>query len=123
VSQATLHVDFSNSIAHLSRQGYDFLIPSTLLECQTALKQAQTQIRQTEKDAVNYRREEQQRRIADLLAAGNPGDANRIRHKIKAEEVKAMYRKIRSVQGTSKQGLTRLLVPEDKDKDPKTCTD
>ncbi len=123
MSQATLHVDFSVSIAHLSRNGYGFLIPSTLLECRTALKQAQTEIRQTEKDAVNYRREEQQQRIADLLAAGKPGDANRIRHQIKAEEVKAMYRKIRSVQGTSKQGLTCLLVPEDIDEDPKTCTE
>jgi hypothetical protein len=34
-----------------------------------------------------------------------------------------MYHKIRSVQGTSKQGLTCLLVPKDKGKDPKTCTD
>jgi hypothetical protein len=123
VSQGTLHVNFINSIAHLSRHGYDFLIPSTLLECRTALKQAQTQIRQTEKDAVDYRCKEQQRRIADLLAAvGKPGNANRIRHQIKAEEVKAMYRKIRSVQGTSKQGITCLLVPKDKDEDPKTCT-
>jgi hypothetical protein len=84
---------------------------------------AQTEIRQTKKDAINHRREEQQRRIADLLAAGKPGDANRIRHEIKAEEVKAMYRKIRSVQGTSKQGLARLLVPEDIDEDPTTCTE
>ena len=34
-----------------------------------------------------------------------------------------MYRKIRSVQGTSKQGLTHLLVPADSDGDPKTCTE
>jgi hypothetical protein len=123
VSQATLHVDFSDSITHLFRHGYDFLIPATLLKCRTALKQAQTEIRQTGKDAVNYRREEQQRCMADLLAAGKPGDANPMCHQMKAKEVKAVYRKIRSVQGTSKQGLTRLLVPEDIDEDPKTCTE
>ena len=33
-----------------------------------------------------------------------------------------MYPKIWSVQGTSKQGLTRLLVPSDIEGDPKTCT-
>jgi hypothetical protein len=57
-----------------------------------------------------------------LLAEGKLGDANRIRHQVKAEEVKAMYRKIRSIQGTSEQGLTRLLVPEDIKEDPKKCT-
>ncbi len=123
VSQATLHVDFSDSIAYFSRTGYDFLIPPTLLECQIELKKAQSDIRKTEKDAVNYRRVEQQRRIADLLAEGKPGDANRIKHQVKAEEIKAMFRKIRSVQGTIKQGLTRLLVPQDTEHDPKTCTE
>jgi hypothetical protein len=91
VSQATLQVGFDNSIAHTCWHGYDFLIPPTLLECQIELKQAQTEMRQTEKDTVNYRRKEQQQRIADLLADGKPGGANRIQHQVKAEEIKAMY--------------------------------
>jgi hypothetical protein len=124
VNQATgtLHVDFSESIAHIFWYGYDSLIHPTLRECRIELKKAQTKIHQTEKDAVNYHCEEQQRRIADLLAEGKSGDANHMRHQVKAEEFKAKYHKIQSVQGTSKQGLTRLFVPEDIDEDPKTCT-
>jgi hypothetical protein len=95
----------------ISRHGYNFLIPPTLRECWIELKKAQTEIRQTEKDAVNYCREEQQERIANLLAEGKSGDANCIQHQVKAEEIKEMYRKIWSVEGTSKQGLTPLLVP------------
>ena len=87
-------VDFSASIAHFSRHGYSFLIPTSLLECKQQLHKVQAEIRKIERDAVHYRLDEQQRRIADLLASGKPGDANRIKHQIKAEEIKAMYRKI-----------------------------
>jgi hypothetical protein len=76
-----------------------------------------------EKAAANYRRDEQQRRIADLLASGKPGDANRLKHQIKAKEIKGIFREVRSVQqGTSKKGLTRVLVPSEPTVDPKTCT-
>ena len=122
MSQTTLHVDYSKIIAHFSRHGYDFLIPTSLRVCRQELRKAQSEIRKIEKAAVNYSRVKQQRQIADLLASGKPGDANRIKHQIKAEEIKDMFRKIRSVQGTSKQGLTRLLVPSDPTEDPKTCT-
>jgi hypothetical protein len=122
VSQTTLHVDYSASIAQFSRHGYDFLIPTSLLVCRQELSKAQAEIRKIEKAAANYRRDEQQRRIADLLASGKPGDANRIKHQIKAEDIKDMFRKIRSVQGASKIGLTRVLVPSEPTADPKTCT-
>jgi hypothetical protein len=122
VSQTTLRVDYSASIAQFSRHRYDFLIPTSLLACRQELSKAQAEIRKIEKAARSYRRDEQQRRIADLLASGKPGNANRIKDQIKAEDIKDMFRKIRSVQGTSKKGLTRVLVPSEPTADPKTCT-
>jgi hypothetical protein len=64
VSQTTLHVDYSASIAHFSRHGYDFLIPTSLLVCRQELSKAQAKIRKIEKAAANHSRDEQQRRIA-----------------------------------------------------------
>jgi hypothetical protein len=93
VSQTTLHVDYSASIAQFSRHGYDFLIPTSLLVRRQELSKAQAGIRKIEKAAANYRRDEQQCRIADLLASGKPGNANRIKHQIKAEDIKDMFRK------------------------------
>jgi hypothetical protein len=118
VCQTTLPVDYSASIAQFSRHGYDFLIPT-----RQELSKDQAEIRKIEKAAANYCRDEQQRRIADLLASGKPGDANQIKHQIKAEDIKDIFHKIRSVQGTSKKGLTRVLISSEPTADPKTCTE
>jgi invasion protein IalB len=44
VSQTTLHVNYSASIAQFSRHGYNFLIPTSLLVCRQELSKAQAEI-------------------------------------------------------------------------------
>jgi hypothetical protein len=99
------------------------MIPQCMSEANTCIHYAlATQHVAVACTACGYEPFQHQLRITDLLAPGKPGDANSIPCQVKAKKVKAIYHKIRSVQGTINQGLTHLLVPEDIKEDSKTCT-
>ena len=51
-SQDRTGIDLSSSIAHQVRDGNDFLLPATILECQQRCCEAQQEIHKLEKDSV-----------------------------------------------------------------------
>jgi hypothetical protein len=58
------------------------------------------------------------------VLSGDPADVKKWRQLQKAEEIKAMYKKLRFIRrdNTNQSGLSRLEVPTDPTDDPKKCT-
>ena len=124
ISSIRLKRSFEEAIARYREQDEDFEIPTTLAECQTLCKQIQQQIRQSTKDAVFHRQNEQLIQLKDAEAKGNKKKAKLIKNLMAAERTKSMYRKIRQCRGAEKAGITRLDVPADPDDvNYKSCVD
>jgi len=127
LSARRTHLDPTDSITSIqANYDIDFLIPETVAECQRELRQAQSELRILAKEAANIRLEEQARRISELELSGTTAaDRKRatiLRNIRKAEEIKKMFRKIRSQRETNqKVGVRRLEVPLTDGDNPKTC--
>ena len=59
LSQHRTGIDLSSSIAYQVHDGYDFLLPTNILECQQWCHEAQQEVHKLEKDSVTLQIEEQ----------------------------------------------------------------
>ena len=117
-------VNMHKSIEKLrSKAGCRSPLPTTAEACNVELRATQGNLKTTVKDAAAHRRDH----LADLAEIYSLREDKEksaiLKHLIKAEDIKAMYAKIRAIRKhQSKGGITSLEVPEDPDEDPKTCT-
>ena len=124
ISSIRLKRSFEEAIARYKNQDEEFEIPTTLAACQALCRQIQQQIRQSTKDAVFHRQNEQLIQLRDAEAKGNKKKAKLIKNLMAAERTKNMYKKIRQCRGAEKAGITRLDVPADPDDvNYKSCVD
>ena len=118
------HVTMSKSINKVrSKAGRRNPLPSTEAACNAELREAQQILKKIVKAAAEHRREHLED-LAEIYALREDKEKSvLLKYLIKAEEIKAMYAKIRAIRkNQSKQGISALQVPADPDDDPKTCT-
>ena len=118
-----LRKDFHNQIQQIQSSGsMDFLIPDTLAECKTDLRNAQQEVREIVRESERHRQEEMEDRITRTVARNGKQRAIILRNIRKAEEMKQMFKKIRFLRKDKSQGgLNRIEVPVDDTDDPKKC--
>jgi uncharacterized membrane protein (DUF106 family) len=58
-----LNIDFTSAIEHITKEGYDFLLPNTMEKCKTRLSELQKEIRKVTKEATTHRRNEMNQQI------------------------------------------------------------
>lgn len=106
-----LRRNFDRQIA-LSMMGTaDFLIPQTVEEWHSELKEVQKKIKLLQNKAKMLRKNELEEAILSADLAGDKTTSTALRRKIKAEETKQMFQKIRNCRGRVAAGLTRIEAP------------
>ena len=87
-------------------------IPTTI---SLSLLSAQNELKAMLKVAVDERTKFLQEKQVKASMASNPKEATKWKNQQKAEEIKAMYKKLRLIRqdGTRQQGLTSIEVPID----------
>jgi hypothetical protein len=108
----------------VSKHALTFSIPPTIAACQTALRKAQQECRAIAAESMKHRHDEIHQKIAQAKAAGTTAakkQARILRHIIKAEEIKMMYKKIRRLRAKATSGITCIEVPCDPSENPKQC--
>ena len=125
ISSIRNHRDYTPQINRLMVKYVDLLeVPTTLSLLKTAFRLAQLELRAALKDAASARTTFLQKQQAAARTANDPKAALKWKQVQKAEEIKAMYAKLRFIRKDSNQqsGLSRLEVPLNPLEDPKTCT-
>ena len=102
--------------------------PSTYRECVTELRAATREVQKLVSDSFTRRDEERQKRITELEASRDGGDATLakvLRQQKRAEGARMLFRKLKALRSrqSPKQGLSRIEIPVHNHADPKTCTD
>ena len=124
ISEHKLKRSFESGIAHLTRHGCSFRLPTSLEDCIDQCKATQTRIQELTRDAATKRQKEQQIALETAQAQGDKQTVKAIKHRLAAERTKAMFNKIRQYRGTQKTGITRLEVPTDSSNmDYERCTE
>ena len=124
IAQSRLGLSVQLSLQLHTRSGTDFLLPDDIVACQQPLRQVTKEIRTLSRDARQHRRDELRREINACRDQGNHKKAKDLRRIMVAENVKGMYRRLRSARGEQHQGITRLEVPcNPEEVDYKSCTD
>jgi hypothetical protein len=114
----------SDAIAFHARHGTDFLIPRTIEDCKVECSKTQAEIRNLERDASTHRQTELKTQLATVIDSGDKVKATRLRHIIRAENTKRMFKKLQNIRGYTKSGLTRLDIPADlTDRNYQQCTE
>lgn len=114
----------STSILHQSSSHLPFEIPNTLQECQKCLRQLQHEIHCLEKSAMTIRIEEQTEQYKHAIPTGDNKTAKALKYHILAEQKKHIFNKLRDIQSTTKQALTRIDIPRDPTtRDYKNCNE
>ena len=115
IASKKLKRDFDLQIAYTMMKTNNFLIPASVEACNIALRKVQKEIKALEKDPDRLRSEDLETAISDALRDGNKKKAQEIKYKIKAEETKKMFAKIRMYKGSNIAGITSIKIPEDPD--------
>jgi hypothetical protein len=117
-------VNMSKSIEKLcSKAGRRNPLPALEAKYNTKLCKAQQTLKQTVKAAAEHQREDLEDLAESYALREDKEKSVLLKYLIKAEEIKAMYAKIRAIRkNQSKQGISTLEVPIDRDDDPKMCT-
>ena len=97
LSQHRTGIDLSPGIAYQVRDGYDFLLPANILECQQWCHEAQQEIHKLEKDSVTLQIEEQTQLHREAIQRGDHETAKAIKYRLVAEQTKRMYQKLRYI--------------------------
>ena len=108
--------DFRNRIDTLTGEYGELLdIPSTRLDLNKELRNAQNELKALLKIAIDERRKFIQDKHTQAMISNDSKEATKWKNQQKAEEIKAMYRKLRFISrdNTSLSGLTRIEVPFD----------
>jgi hypothetical protein len=126
MSMARTKRDYRQRIDKLLGEYGDLLeIPNLIPEVQTALRLSQKELRVVLQNAANEQKEYLQSKQSAAVISSDPAAALKWRNLQRAEEIKAMYRKLRFIRQDSVQqsGLSRIEVPTDPTEDPKKCKD
>jgi hypothetical protein len=126
MSMARTNRDYRPRIDKLFGEYGDLLeIPDLIQEVQTALRLAQKELRIVLQNAAAERKEYLQAKQTAAVILSDPAAALKWRNLQRAEEIKAMYRKLRFIRQDSAQqsGLSRIEVPTNPTDDPKKCND
>ena len=118
-------IDYSQQIERAIVNFVDLIeVPATLEEIKISLSHAQRELRTVLTTATEERKKFLQAQQRAAVIASDPKEALKWRNIQKAEDIKAMYRKLRFVCKNSDQrsGLSSLEVPLDPTDDPKKCT-
>jgi hypothetical protein len=103
----------------------EFSIPSTLHECKVQLRASKAAVKSIVNESFARRDSERARKIAELESSVLQKDhasAKRLRRIRKAEDIKNLFSKLRTIQNPGKRrGLTRIEIPSVHGADPKTC--
>jgi exonuclease III len=97
-------------------------IPTTIDEVKQSIKTQTENVKATIKDAKRYRSDYLIERARTLALKGEKDQSQALKHLIRAEEIKKMYAKLRSIRSTYQPGITRLQVPLNPNEDPKKAT-
>ena len=108
LSQHGTGIDLSSNIAHQVRDGNDFLLPATVLECKQWCREAQQEIRKLEKDSVTLRIKERTKLCREAIQRGDHETAKAIKYRLVSEQTKRMYQKLPYIWGIQKTGISRL---------------
>ena len=100
-------------------------LPTTASLIKPLLRVAQLELRGTLKQAASERQKFLQTKQSQALSTNDPKEAAKWKQIKKAEEIKAMYAKLRFIRkdSTQQSGLSRLEVPINPTDDPKQCTE
>ena len=105
----------------------DLKIPKSRQECKEQLRAARTEIKTLVRESYQRRDQERNNRIQELeqsLLTADKAEATRLRKLRRAEHIKLMFDKLKSLKlKRQKQGVTRLEIPQHPDSDPKSCTE
>jgi hypothetical protein len=117
------HVYMTRSIAKLcSKAGRRQPLPNTAEACSTTLCIAQAALKCLLKEAASHRCDHLENLSAICTLHEDKERSQILKHLIKAEDIKAMYAKLRAIgNNCSKQGISKLKVPTNLHDDPKTC--
>ncbi|KAI2502879.1 hypothetical protein MHU86_11548 [Fragilaria crotonensis] len=123
----TLYDHSSLLASEMAKLSSPVTLPSTVPECNTAIRKVEVTIREIIAESYERRDQERQRKIATLEMSGKKADkesATRLRHMKKAEDIKQLFRKISGVRNNKvRRGVTRIEIPLHPAHDPKTCTE
>jgi hypothetical protein len=102
-------------------------IPTEYKECSALLRQTKIEINEIIKTSFARRDDERNQKNNDLEKSAKTADkesAVRLRRLKKAEDLKALFAKLRSVQTEgARKGVTSIEIPKHPDEDPKSCTE
>ena len=105
----------------------EFTIPANVKECNAELRNTKQEIKEIVSQSYEQREIERDRRIKDLEASAEKADKARakiLRRIRKAEAIKQLFSKLKSVRSTDiKPGVTRLEIPVHPAQNPKECKD
>jgi hypothetical protein len=104
-----------------------FLLPETVQECNTALRQAKREVASIVEKSFEVRETERAKQIEELEADLDPSNRKKakiLRNLKKAEEMKHLFQKLQTLRNVRKNsGITRIEVPTRPNEDPKKCSD
>jgi hypothetical protein len=116
-------VNMTKSIAKLrSKAGRRRTLPSTVVACGQALQEAQSALKLIVREAAAHGCDHLEN-LAEVCALhDDKAKSSILKQLIKAEDIKAMYAKLRAIRkNQTRQGIAKLEVPVNPDDDPKTC--
>jgi hypothetical protein len=117
------HLNMSKSIAKLrSKASQRRTLPITAMACSIALREVQGALKTIVRAAAAHRRDHLEN-LAEICALREDKDKSKnLKQLIQAEDIKAMYSKIRALRkNQSRQGITKLDVLLNPNDEPKTC--
>jgi hypothetical protein len=126
LSMARTEFDFRKRIDMLlGEYGEALEIPNLVNKIQRFLRVAQLELKAVLLDAETARKKFLQTRQTEAAIASDPKEALKWKNIQRAEEIKAMYRKLRFIRrdSTQQSGLSFIEVPTNPSDDPKKCTD
>lgn len=128
VSNFTSPVSLQENIDHLQEKlgSLRYEVPATLDECKQQLQAVQKEFKTLLLQELTTRKlrcQLQDTLLQQYQQEGNSKMAKKLRQIKRAEEVSHVYRKLDRIRKPFHQGgLSHLLVPEDPNDNPKTCT-
>jgi len=121
-------IDTTAIVQHeLSTLTSAFLLPTTLQECNIAIRKAKRDVSDIIAQSFEVRDNERAKQIEELESDHDPDNKRKakiLRNLKKAEEMKQLFQKLQVLRAVRKNsGITRIEVPTQPESDPKKCTD
>ena len=112
LSQQNTRIDYTTSIAHLTRDSSSFLIPANPVECQKCCKNLQKLICQYEKSAAMLCQEELYQCLQTAKLLGDTATITHIWTILSVENRRSTFKKLWNIQAPSSSGMNKVLIPQ-----------